>query len=71
MWVYFVEKLVARRFRTACKKIDFSDRPTNRSRASVKGKTTPENLARMTVVEFFNKTGRTAPVDGGSVKLTG
>lgn len=49
-----VEKVGPRFFRLPCEKIDLSDRPTNRSRASVKGKRTPENLARKTVDDFFN-----------------
>jgi hypothetical protein len=37
-----VEKVAARRFQSAGEKIDLSDRPTNRSRTSVKDKKTPE-----------------------------
>jgi hypothetical protein len=49
-----VENVDPRFFRFPCKKVDLSDRPTNRSRASVKGKKTPENLARKTVDDFFS-----------------
>lgn len=60
------EKLGACCFRIALKKIELSDRSTTRSRALVKGKTTPANLARTTVVEFFNTIGR-----GRSVTTSG
>jgi hypothetical protein len=49
-----VEKLAARCIRPARKKVDLSDRPTSRSRASVRGKATPENLLESAVAEFFN-----------------
>jgi hypothetical protein len=50
-----VEKFAARRFQPAGEKIDLSHRPTNRSRTWVKGKTTPENLVRRTVNDFFQQ----------------
>jgi hypothetical protein len=49
-----VEKVAALLFQFARKKIDLSDRSTNRSRTPVKGKTTPENLAIETDSDFFN-----------------
>ncbi|NPT62345.1 hypothetical protein [Paraburkholderia elongata] len=49
-----VEKVVARRPNTTSEKFDLSDRPTNRSGASVKGKATHENRVRTTVTDFFN-----------------
>jgi hypothetical protein len=54
-----VEKVAASLLQSTSKKIDLSDRPTSRSRASVKGKKTPENLMRETVIDFFNSIGRT------------
>lgn len=53
-----VEKLVARRARASGKKFDLLDRPTNRSRASIKGKAPHENFTRSTATEFFNKIGQ-------------
>jgi hypothetical protein len=58
-----VEKVAASLLQSTSKKIDLSDRPTSRSRASVKGKKTPENLMRETVIDFFNSIGR-IPTDG-------
>jgi len=49
-----VEKVAARRLQSTGEKIDLSDRPTNRSRTSVKGKKTSENFARKSVGDFFN-----------------
>jgi hypothetical protein len=43
------------------KKIDLSDRRINRSRALVKGKTTPENLLESAVAEFFKCEGLPHP----------
>ncbi len=55
-----VEKRVARRSRIANEKIDASDRSTNRSRASVNDKATPENLTKPIDIEFFNTIARKA-----------
>ncbi|CAE6938056.1 hypothetical protein R69608_05067 [Paraburkholderia nemoris] len=41
-----VEKVELRSFCTVRKKFDLSDRPTNRSQSSVKGRTTHDNLVR-------------------------
>lgn len=59
---YCVEKRAARRLRTTREKIDFSDRSTNRLRASIKGKRAPENLARSIINEFFNTIGQNRPL---------
>jgi hypothetical protein len=40
------------------RKLDLSDRSTNRSWASVRGKKTPENLAELLMNEFFNGIGQ-------------
>jgi hypothetical protein len=53
-----VEKVAAGLFQFPLQKIGLSDRTTNRSRTPVKGKKTPENLARTTVSDFFNSIGR-------------
>jgi hypothetical protein len=58
-----VEKVAARRFQSAGEKIDLSDRPTNRSRTSAKGKKTPENPMRETVRDFFNSISPEAAID--------
>jgi hypothetical protein len=58
-----VEKVAARRFQSAGEKIDLSDRPTNRSRTSVKDKKTPENLARKSVSDFFNSIELEGPLE--------
>jgi hypothetical protein len=50
-----VEKVAAGLFQFRLQKIGLSDRPANRSRTPVKDKKTPENLARTTVSDFFQK----------------
>ena len=55
------EKVAPRCLQSAGEKIDISGRPENRSRPSVKGKKTPENLVRKTVSDFFTSIGRLAP----------
>jgi hypothetical protein len=49
-----VEKVAAWLLQFAREKNDLSDRPTNRSRAPVKGKKIPANLTKKTVSDFFN-----------------
>jgi hypothetical protein len=56
-----VEKLSVRRLLINGRKNDLLDRATNRSRTSVRGKATPQNLARSLVQEFFNRIGRVPP----------
>jgi hypothetical protein len=56
-----VEKVAARRRRSARRKMDLSDRPTRRSCVSVKGKVTHENLPIRRVTDFFNTIGRLLP----------
>ncbi|ANB76470.1 hypothetical protein AYM40_30115 [Paraburkholderia phytofirmans OLGA172] len=56
-----VEKVAAWLFQFSRKKIDLSDRPTNRSRAPVKGTKTPGNLAIETDSDFFNSIGKLPP----------
>ena len=63
-----VEKVVARRPNTTSEIFDLSDRPTNRSGASVKGKATHENRVRTTVTDFFNSIGRHVSI--GTVGMT-
>ncbi|MFM0027465.1 hypothetical protein PQR70_14500 [Paraburkholderia madseniana] len=63
-----VEKVVARRPNTRSEKFDLSDRPTNRSRASVKGKTTHENRVRTTVTDFFNSIRQTTDSHEGYLR---
>jgi hypothetical protein len=50
-----LKKIAARRFQFVDEKDDLSDRSTNRSRTSVKGKETPQNLAGTTVSDFFQQ----------------
>lgn len=56
-----VEIFVVRRPSTTSEKIDLSDRLTNRSRASTKGKTTLKSWVKTTVTDFFNSIDRQRP----------
>lgn len=53
-----VEKLLFPRRRTSARKVDLSDCSASRSRTSVRGKVTRENVARPLVREFFNRIGQ-------------
>ena len=58
-----VEKLGRRAHRCLAAKIDLSDRPRIDDHGPGNGLTTPANVPKRTPLEFFNRIGRTVPLE--------